>query len=129
MENFKKRCVLEALIAEREGMIAENKQREYLQQAMAYSDNSFFILADNIRTICKEAPGRMTIESRHELFQRRLKELGLFDKDSDYDGLVGKWVEELSAVFRDQGHSGCSADITLAVFNQLMKEWEAHDED
>ena len=56
MENFKKRCVLEALIAEREGMIAENKQREYLQQAMAYGDNSFFILADNIRTICKEAP-------------------------------------------------------------------------
>jgi hypothetical protein len=42
---------LQALIAEREGMIAENKQREYLGQAMAYVEDSFLILADKIRNI------------------------------------------------------------------------------
>ena len=62
-------------------------------------------------------------ETRHEFFQRRLRELGLFDKDSDYDGMVGDWVEELSDVFRKQGHSGASAMITLGVLNQLFREY------
>ena len=61
--------------------------------------------------------------TRHEFFIRRLKEMGLYDKDSDYGGLVGKWVEELSKTFADQRHSGESAATTRAVFNQLMDEY------
>jgi len=47
----------------------------------------------------------------------------LYDEKSDYDGLIGKWVEELSLTFQSQGHSGTSAEITLGVFNQLMGEY------
>jgi hypothetical protein len=62
-------------------------------------------------------------ETRHEFFIRRLLELGVYDKDADYDGLLGKWVEELSYTFSTQGHSGMSAAITLGLFNQLMNEY------
>lgn len=61
--------------------------------------------------------------NRHEFFQKRLKELGVMDKDSDYNGLLGKWVEELSETFSKQGHSGYSAVLTIQLFNQLMEEW------
>jgi hypothetical protein len=40
---------LEEMITRREGMIAENKQREYLGQSMAYTEDNFSILADEIR--------------------------------------------------------------------------------
>jgi hypothetical protein len=35
------RLQMEALISEREGMIAENKQREYMNESMAYSKGAF----------------------------------------------------------------------------------------
>ncbi len=37
------RLQMEALISEREGMIAENKQREHLGESMAYWGDSFEI--------------------------------------------------------------------------------------
>jgi len=63
------------------------------------------------------------MENRHEFFKRRLKEMGLYDTDSDYNGLIGKWVEELSNTFSEQRHSETSAEITLEVFSKLMGEW------
>jgi len=63
------------------------------------------------------------METGHEMFKRRLTEMFLYDEKSDYDGLIGKWVEELSLTFQSQGHSGTSAGITLGVFNQLMGEY------
>lgn len=61
--------------------------------------------------------------NRHEFFKKRLKELGMYDKDSDYDGLIGKWIEELSTTFANQGHSGQSAVITTQLFNKIMLEY------
>ena len=61
--------------------------------------------------------------NRHELFKKRLAELGMYDDDSDYDGMIGEAVEELSAVFGEQGHSGASAGITIGLFNKLMNEY------
>ena len=61
--------------------------------------------------------------TRHEFFIKRLKELGMYDDDSDYNGMIGKAIEELSDVFGNQGHSGMSAQITMGLFNQLMDEW------
>jgi len=61
---------------------------------------------------------------RHEFFKKRLKEMGLYDKDSDYDGLLGKWIEELSQTFANQRHSGTSAGLTFQIFKQLMKEYD-----
>jgi hypothetical protein len=51
--------------------------------------------------------------------ERELKLAGLFDKDSDYDGELGKAVLELVKVFAKQGHSGFSAHQTLRIFNEV----------
>jgi hypothetical protein len=48
-----------------------------------------------------------------------LRKAGLFDKDSDYDGMLGQAVLELMKVFAKQGHSGFSAQCTRELFNQL----------
>ena len=42
---------LQALITEREGMIAENKYREMLGQSIAYNKVDFNILAEKIRDL------------------------------------------------------------------------------
>jgi hypothetical protein len=49
--------------------------------------------------------------------EKELKLAGLFDKDSDYDGMLGEAVLELVKVFSKQGHSGFSAHQTLKIFN------------
>ncbi len=46
---------------------------------------------------------------------------GLFDKDSDYEGMVGKAVQELLEVFGKQGHSGMSAPHVAGIFNRLVQ--------
>jgi len=51
--------------------------------------------------------------------KQELKLAGLFDKDSDYGGMLGDAVLELMEVFAKQGHSGCSASMTLAIFNKV----------
>jgi len=48
-----------------------------------------------------------------------LKLAGLFDKDSDYDGMLGEAVLELVKVFAKQGHSGFSAQTVLQLFNEV----------
>ena len=53
--------------------------------------------------------------------KRELKIAGLFDKDSDYDGDLGKAVLELIKTFAKQGHSGMSAALTLEVFTKLAR--------
>lgn len=65
----------------------------------------------------------VSTENRHSFFIRRLKELGLYDVDADYGGMIGKAVEDLSLSWSKQGHSGTSAEITLEVFNELMDEY------
>lgn len=61
--------------------------------------------------------------TRHEYFIKRLKEMGAFDKDAAYGGMIGKAIEKLSLCFEGQGHSGFSAGITNQLWGQLMKEW------
>jgi len=56
--------------------------------------------------------------------ERGIKELklaGLFDEDSDYDGMIGKAVQELLEVFGEQGHSGFSAQRVAFIFHELVK--------
>lgn len=54
---------------------------------------------------------------RHAKYE--LKKAGLFDKDSDYDGMLGESVLELIKVFSKQGHSGYSAYMTIDLFKRL----------
>lgn len=54
--------------------------------------------------------------------EEELKRAGLFDKDSDYGGMLGKAVMELIKVFRKQEHSGMSAHMTIELFSKLAKQ-------
>jgi hypothetical protein len=49
-----------------------------------------------------------------------LKAAGLFDKDSDYDGMLGEAALELVEVFDKQGHSGLSAPYVADIVNKLF---------
>lgn len=74
-------------------------------------------------------------------FKNELELAGLFNKDSDYGGMLGECVLELLTVFEKQGHSGFSAQMTANIFHKLLKEnilspltgnddeWVLHDED
>lgn len=46
-----------------------------------------------------------------------MRRAGLYDADSDYDGMLAKSVEELVRVFAAQGHSGFSAHQTMKIFS------------
>ncbi len=45
---------MEALISEREGMIAENQQRVHLEQSMAFTEDSFQINASGFTRLLEE---------------------------------------------------------------------------
>jgi hypothetical protein len=53
--------------------------------------------------------------------KEELTRAGLFDKDSDYDGMLGNAVLELVEKFAAQGHSGFSAGMTLEIFNRVAR--------
>lgn len=62
------------------------------------------------------------IPRRSNLVEHAKKELqlaGLFDKDSDYGGMIGESVMELIKVLSKHGHSGLSHSITMQVFNKV----------
>lgn len=50
-----------------------------------------------------------------------LTRAGLFNQDSDYDGMLGTAVLELIEKFAAQGHSGYSAHLTIDLFQRLAK--------
>tara|TARA_Y100000296_G_C5133042_1_gene236621 strand:+ start:127 stop:447 length:321 start_codon:yes stop_codon:yes gene_type:complete len=56
-----------------------------------------------------------------EYAKQELEAAGLFDKDSDYDGMLGTAALELVEVFAKQGHSGFSASIVTSLVNKLFK--------
>ena len=51
----------------------------------------------------------------------QLDKAGLFDLDSDYEGMIGKVVMELIELFSNQGHSGFSASWVTDIFNKLSR--------
>lgn len=53
--------------------------------------------------------------------ETELKLAGLFDKDSDYNGMLGEAVLKLIKVFAEQGHSGMSASMVSNLFNRLSR--------
>lgn len=50
-----------------------------------------------------------------------LVKAGLFEKDSDYEGMVGEAVQELYDVFVKQRHSGFSGPHVASIFYRLAK--------
>ena len=51
--------------------------------------------------------------------EQELRRAGLFDEDSDYDGMLGVEVMRLIRAFCGQGHSGMSAHMTIDLFETL----------
>lgn len=51
--------------------------------------------------------------------ENELRIAGLLDKDSDYEGMLGQSVLELTKEFASQGHSGFSAAQTLKIFARV----------
>ena len=66
--------------------------------------------------------GHTLVDFAHD----RLQEWGLFDKDSDYGGMLGEAVMELVETFSDQGHSGMSAALTRQVFNTIFDAYDQY---
>jgi hypothetical protein len=82
------------------------------------------IYARAFRTLVRLAHRRAQLEVRAGLVDHadfEMKRAGLFDKDSDYGGMLGKAVLELVKLFAKQGHSGFSAMLTLDVFDKVAK--------
>ena len=50
-----------------------------------------------------------------------LEMAGLFDKESDYGGMLGDAVMRLVRTHCNEGHSGMSHEITLQVFNKVIR--------
>jgi len=67
--------------------------------------------------------GRTTEERFKSYCRSELERAGLFDKDSDYGGMLGKAVMELVETFEKQGHSGFSASTVLQIF-QRVASWK-----
>lgn len=59
--------------------------------------------------------------SRKEEALENLKMAGLFDKDSDYGGMLGEAVMKLVETHCSEGHSGASHEITLQIFNKVIR--------
>lgn len=49
-----------------------------------------------------------------------LRAAGLFDPDADFDGAVATNVVALIETFAGYGHSGASAEQTVAIFERLV---------
>ena len=48
---------------------------------------------------------------------------GLFDKDSDYDGMIGRALMRLVKTHSDEKHSGMSSGWTLKLFQMLNDDY------
>lgn len=53
--------------------------------------------------------------------ESELKKAGLFDKDSDYGGMIGEAVMKMIKTFEEEDHSGFSELMTLNIFNKLAR--------
>lgn len=74
-------------------------------------------ISHNIRT----ASFTIRLAGLVEHAKTELEKAGLFDKDSDYEGAIGKAVMDLCACFAKQGHSGFSAEMTRDLFNRVSQ--------
>lgn len=53
--------------------------------------------------------------------ETEMRRAGLYDKGSDYEGMLAPAVMELVKVFASQGHSGNSAMTVLAIFDKVAR--------
>jgi len=52
--------------------------------------------------------------------EREMRRAGLYDKDSDYGGMISEAVMALVEVHSKQGHSGGSHWVVMNIFNKVI---------
>jgi len=53
--------------------------------------------------------------------ETELRAAGLFDKDSDYGGMVGEAVMKLCRAHSEEGHSGFSSGMAISIFSKVAR--------
>ena len=53
--------------------------------------------------------------------KEELERAGLFDKDSDYGGMLGDAALRMIEQFASEGHSGFSANMAINIFSKLAR--------
>lgn len=53
--------------------------------------------------------------------EREMRLAGLYDKDSDYGGMIPASVLKVVKAFSEEGHSGGSASITLLILEKVLR--------
>jgi hypothetical protein len=56
-----------------------------------------------------------------EFARSELQRAGMFDKDSDYGGMLGDAVIKMLEQFAEEGHSGMSASMAISLFERLAR--------
>lgn len=121
LDNLQKR----KSIQERLAALNETKSWEQIALALYNIDETNGAFRGPFRQLQAERNRRMVEaakpvnEDLADYARRELEIAGLFDEDSDYEGMIGEAVMQLVEMFASQGHSGCSADITRSIFDRL----------
>jgi hypothetical protein len=74
-----------------------------------------------ISTKFRKTAFKMKLAGLKDHAKYELEKASLFDKTSDYGGMLGNAIMELCDCFSKQGHSGYSADVVLNLFETLAK--------
>lgn len=53
--------------------------------------------------------------------KKEMEIAGLFDKDSDYGGMIGEAVLKMVQMFSEEGHSGYSAPMAISIFEKVAR--------
>lgn len=53
--------------------------------------------------------------------KKNLEMAGLFDKDSDYNGMLGEAIMRLVDTHFNEGHSGMSHQLCVHLFNKVIQ--------
>jgi hypothetical protein len=55
-----------------------------------------------------------------EYAEEEMRRAGLYDKDSDYGGMIPEAVMKLVKVHAEEGHSGGSHELVMAIFKRVI---------
>jgi len=76
---------------------------------------------DKAETKAESLKPQETQMSLVDFAKRELDRAGLFDKSSDYGGMMGEAVLKMVEQFADEGHSGFSAGMAISIFSKLSR--------
>lgn len=77
--------------------------------------------ADELAGLVRDAQNEESESGLVAFARYELALAGLFDDDSDYNGMLGNAALDIVRVFASQGHSGYSAAITADIAVRLMR--------